>query len=400
MDWNQAIDRTGTGSHKWDALARRLQHRAREIYPFSVADNDLPMADALREGLVNHLQTAVLGYTGMTEAYRKAVVSWMNRRHDWTIDPAWIVTSPGVVTALYRCVKAFTKPRDGIVIQTPVYPPFFSAITDSDRRVVMNPLMGSELNYAMDFEDLERKLADPTTSMMILCSPHNPVGRVWRVDELRRVIELCQRYEVILVSDEIHFDLVRPGYHHTVAASLPEAQGCPLITLTAPSKTFNIAGLQCANIIVPDLRLRRRFIDEGTKDGSHGINALGLAACEIAYTTCEPWLDEFNALIDANHQWLVDHLRTHCPQIGITPLEGTYLQWLDFRALNLSDRDLDRFLIEQAQLVLTPGIDFGPEGRGFMRLNLGCAPKVLHDGLQRLTTAVSNFSTPSSHNGQ
>lgn len=389
MDWYQAIDRTGTGSYKWDSMAKRLGEKASGIYPFSVADNDLPLADELRDGLINHLQTAVLGYTGMTPSYKHAVVDWMKRHHAWTIDPSWIVTSPGVVTALYRCVKAFTKPGEGIVIQTPVYPPFFHAIVDSGRCVVPNPLIANNASYTMDFEDLEVKLSDPTTTMMILCSPHNPVGRVWTSDELNGVLLLCRKYDVVLVSDEIHFDLIRPGYKHTVAASLREAHGLPLITLTAPSKTFNIAGLQCANILIADPALRQRFIDEGSKDGSHGINALGQAACEIAYTRCEPWLTEFLSLIDANHRYLVEYMASQCPSIIVTPLEGTYLQWMDFRALCLSDSELEKFLIEQAQLALTPGIDFGMEGSGFMRLNLGCTLQVLQDGLLRLVTALS-----------
>ncbi len=389
MKWNQAIDRTGTGSYKWDSMAKRLGEQTQGVYPFSVADNDLPVAKELRKGLVQHLQTAVLGYTGMTASYKHAVVDWMKSRHDWTIDPSWIVTSPGVVTALYRCVKAFTQPGEGIVIQTPVYPPFFHAIEDSGRRVVSNPLIANNASYTMDFDDLESKLADPHTSMMILCSPHNPVGRVWKTDELNRVLQLCRQYDVVLVSDEIHFDLVRPGFSHTVAASLSESKGGSLITLTAPSKTFNIAGLQCANILIEDPVLRQRFIDEGSKDGSHGINALGLAACEIAYTRCEPWLNEFLSLIDANHRTVVEFMALHCPQIIVTPLEGTYLQWLNFRALGLSDPELEQFLVEKAQLVLTPGIDFGPEGSGFMRMNLGCMPQVLQEGLVRLAKAVN-----------
>ena len=192
------------------------------------------------------------------------------------------------------------------------------------------------------------------------------------------------------MSDEIHFDLIRPGFYHTVAARLADAHAS-IITLTAPSKTFNIAGLQCANIIIANPDLRQRFIDEGAKDGAHGINALGMAACEIAYTTCEGWLEDFLRLIDANHRLLVDFLATHCPDIIASPLEGTYLQWLDFRALKLTDRELDRFLIEHAQLVLTPGIDFGPEGSGFMRLNLGCTSAVLMEGLHRLNVALDGL---------
>jgi bifunctional pyridoxal-dependent enzyme with beta-cystathionase and maltose regulon repressor activities len=202
------------------------------------------------------------------------------------------------------------------------------------------------------------------------------------------------------VSDEIHFDLIRPGFKHTVAASLPEAQGLPLVTLTAPSKTFNIAGLQCANILIEDPVLRQRFVDEGSKDGSHGINALGLAACEIAYTRCEPWLEEFLSLIDTNHRTVVEFMASQCPQILVTALEGTYLQWVDFRALRLSDSELEQFLVDQAQLVLTPGIDFGAEGSGFMRMNLGCTPQVLHEGLVHLAKALNAFSSMNKDNGQ
>ena len=400
MEWKNAVDRRNTGSYKWEALVEQLgDHEL--IYPFSVADNDLPLADALRDGLREHLQHAVLGYTGMTPSYRKAVVNWMNHRHQWTIDPSWIVTSPGVVTALYRCVKSYSAPGDGIVIQTPVYPPFYRAITDLNRQVVANPLRCEQGRYTMDLEDLDEKLSDPRTTMMILCSPHNPVGRVWPPDEVDQILGLCAKHQVTLVSDEIHFDLVRPGFHHTVAASRPLAQGVKVITLTAPSKSFNIAGLQCANIVIADPTLRHRFEQVGSLDGSHGINALGMMACELAYTRCEGWLDAFLELIDQNHRDLVAYLEEHCPQIKATPLEGTYLQWLDFNALGLSDEQLQTFLVQAAHLVMTPGIDFGLEGKGYMRLNLGCTPTVLQEGLVRLKKALdTHFSTTFINNGQ
>lgn len=394
MTWNKAVDRTGTGSNKWEAMAKLCVKETTGIFPFSVADNDLPMAEALREGLIEHLQTAVLGYTGMTPAYRQAVIQWMANHHQWPIEPSWILTSPGVVTALYRGVRAFTKRGEGVVIQPPVYPPFYSAIRASGRQVILNPLVNDRGVYTMDFVDLERKLSDPQTTLMILCSPHNPVGRVWTPEELDHVLTLCQRYDVMLISDEIHFDLIRPGFMHTVAANRPLAKARPIVTLTAPSKTFNIAGLQCANVIIADPALRKRFTAEGANDGFHGINALGLKACELAYTRCEPWLMAFLDLIDENHQTVVRFLNEHCPQITATPLEGTYLQWLDFSALGMTDTQLQVFLVQHAQLVLTPGIDFGMEGQGFMRMNLGCDPDVLREGLWRLKRALDTRLTP------
>jgi cysteine-S-conjugate beta-lyase len=395
MTWNKAIERTNTGSFKWEAMAKQGINASTGIFPFSVADNDLPLAEALREGLVEHLNTAVLGYTGMTLAYQEAVIHWMANHHQWAIEPGWILTSPGVVTALYRCVRAFTNVGEGVVIQPPVYPPFFSAIRESGRRVIQNPLRNNQGVYTMDLADLESKLSDPQTTMMILCSPHNPVGRVWTTEELDDVLTLCQRYGVTLISDEIHFDLIRPGFHHTVAANRPIAKTLPVVTLTAPSKTFNIAGLQCANVIIADPDLRQRLMAEGAKDGFHGINALGLKACELAYTRCESWLVDFLALIDANHQTLVSFLKEHGLPIKATPLEGTYLQWLDFSALGLTDVQLHTFLVQHAQLVLTPGIDFGVEGQGYMRLNLGCDPAVLCEGLWRLKQALEIRSIPS-----
>jgi putative C-S lyase len=357
------------------------------VIPLSVADMELYNPPEIVEGLKRYLDGTVLGYTRVSAAYNDAVIGWMQRRHGWEIDASWLVQAPGVVPALFMAVRAFTEKGDGVIIQPPVYYPFTGAIEANGREVVANPLVLKGLRYSMDYDDLEAKARDPKNKMLILCSPHNPVGRVWEREELARLAEICLRHGVMVVSDEIHFDLLIGGHEHTIYSTLSEEAANNCMICTAPSKTFNIAGMQVSNMVIPNAEIRERYRRESQASAVHEPNILGIKACEIAYRECGPWLDGLIALIEANHRLTADFMARHIPQVTVFPLEGTYLQWLDFRFLGLDHPELERFMIHEAEWFTDEGYIFGDEGRGFERINLACPTAVLQEALDRLLAA-------------
>lgn len=387
-DFSSKVERKGTGSFKWNEMYVKKPDVSPETVPLSVADMELMNPPEIIMGLQSFLDSAVLGYTGMTPAYKKAVIGWMKRWHNWEPDESWIVTSPGVVPAFFNAVRAFTEPGDGAILMPPVYYPFLGAIEKNGRLAVENPLRLEDGTYTIDFEDLEEKARDPKNKLLLFCSPHNPVGRVWNREELRRVSEICLANHVFVVSDEIHSDLLLPGVHHTVFASLSKeaAQNC--IVCTAPSKTFNLAGLQTSNIFIPNEERRREFCGEFAKTAVGGVGILGLKACEIAYTECDDWLRQLRKLLLENHELVKSFMAENLPQIHVFPLEGTYLQWMDFRGLGMDYRHLESFMQQKAEWFLDEGYVFGKEGRGFERLNLACPTSVLQDALERLKRAL------------
>jgi aminotransferase/cystathionine beta-lyase len=358
------------------------------VVPLSVADMELVTPPEIIAGLKAFLDKAVLGYTMPTGAYNQAVAGWMAKRHRWNINPEWITLSPGVITAFFTAVRAFTEPGDGVIIQPPVYHPFTRAVKANHRTLVHNPLILENGTYLIDYDDLEQKARDPKNKLIILCSPHNPVGRVWKKEELQRVAEICLRNKVLMVSDEIHFDILMPGVEHTVYAALSEeaAQNC--VVCTAPSKTFNLAGMKTSNIITPNKELREKLTSQFAQNGSSMLGILGLKACEIAYTQCETWLDEFLLLLKANHDLVKSFFAKNIPQVRVFPVEGTYLQWLDFRAFNLDYLELEKFMINEAEWFTDEGVVFGDAGKGFERINLACPTAVLEEALERLHKAV------------
>jgi aminotransferase/cystathionine beta-lyase len=388
-DFTTRVDRRNTGASKWEEMFKKKPNVSPAVVPLSVADMELLNPPEIIEGLKAFLDHAVLGYTLPTDAYKQAVASWMRSRHHWTIHPEWITLSPGVVPAFFIAVQAFTQPGDGVIIQRPVYYPFTFAIERNNRTLVNNPLVLEQGTYRIDYDDLEAKARDPKNKLLIFCSPHNPVGRVWSREELGRVAEICNRHQVVVVSDEIHFDLVMPGVEHTVYAAISEeaAQNC--VVCTAPSKTFNLAGMQTSNIITPNPALREKLAAQFTQNAMSMLGILGLKACEIAYTQCGPWLDELLELIRVNHETVKTYCAKHLPQVGVFPLEGTYLQWLDFRAFKLEARELEQFMVQEAEWFTDEGVMFGPEGEGFERINLACPTVIIEEALERLYKALS-----------
>lgn len=385
-------DRRNTGSGKWEAMEKALGEALPEgVIPLSVADMELSTPPEIVAGLKETLDKMVLGYSMPTTSYRRAVCDWMARRHDWEIAPDWIVPYSGVVPALYTAVKAFTAPGDSVIIMTPVYYPFYSAVKNNGRSIVENPLINTGERYEIDFADLEKKAMESNNKLLILCSPHNPVGRVWTQEELLKVGEICLKYDVMVVSDEIHFDLILPGHKHTVLTSLKPEFADRWIVCTAPSKTFNLAGLQCSNIIIKDEKLREAYLKEAAQTGFFSVNLLGMCACEIAYRRCDGWLDELLILLDQNRKLIEAFMAEHLPEIYIYPLEGTYLQWWDCRKWNLDQAALEKFMQEKALLFLDEGYIFGKAGAGFERINIACPTETLKKALQRLKLARENL---------
>ncbi len=390
-DFEKVINRANTGSSKWEQMKKWNPQVSEGIVPFSVADMEFTNAPEIIEGLKHCIDTTVLGYTRPTEQYYRAVCGWMKKRHDWNVSPEWIVGSAGVVSAFFSAVKAFTEPGDGVIIMPPVYYPFYGAIEDNNRTVVESPLINTGSTYRIDFDDLERKAKEPNSKILLFCSPHNPVGRVWTKDELIKVGDICLRNNVLIISDEIHFDLIMPGHKHTVFAALSDELVDHTIVCTAPSKTFNLAGLQTSNIIIPNRKLREAYLQEVHSNGFFSLNILGYKACEIAYTQCEEWLDQLLKVIHRNHLTLKKYIEENLPAIKVYNLEGTYLQWMDFNGLGLDKDRLEKLMHEEAQLFFDEGYIFGEEGNGFERMNIACPTSVLEQALERLKKTISKL---------
>jgi aminotransferase/cystathionine beta-lyase len=387
-DFETLVDRSGTGSIKWEQMREWKPDVSRGTVPFSIADMELKNPPEVIEGLKRYLDTAILGYSQPTEAYYEAVCGWMRRRHEWEIRPEWIEGSAGVVEAFFTAIRALSEPGDGVIVQPPVYYPFYSAIERNKRRVVRNSLLFTGETYLIDYEDLEKKASDPRNKVLLFCSPHNPTGRVWTKEELGRVGDICRRHRVHIISDEIHFDLVMPWKEHTVFATISEELADDMIVCTAPSKTFNLAGMQTSNIVIPNAKLREAYKREASANGFSCLGPLGYKACEIAYNECETWLDELLALVWRNHEELRRFVSEKMPTIKALSLEGTYLQWMDCRGLGLDNASLEKLMHEKAELFLDEGYVFGEEGSGFERMNLACPTWVMREALGRLAAVL------------
>jgi len=400
------IDRAGTNSIKWEYVQREgdphhWDHSDRcfgddRVLPMWVADMDFRCPEPVGQALIARAQEGIFGYTAPGEEFYAAVVHWMRKRHGWEISPDWICITPGVVSALNMLVRTFTSPGDKVLIQPPVYYPFYTAIERNGAQVVRSPLLYEGGRYRMDFEDLARKIRDPKVKLAILCSPHNPVGRVWTPDELRRFGELCLENEVLVVSDEIHGDLVYKDHVFTPFASLRGdfAQDC--VVCTAPSKTFNLAGMQTSCIVIPNDDLRGRFRTTIESNGLGLPSAFGVVALQAAYDHGEEWLERLLDYLQGNLKYLETYLAEHVPQIDVVRPEGTYLVWLDCRRLGLDNDALKHLMLEVARVYPDDGAIFGPEGEGFERLNIACPRSILQEALERMRLAVTALNAKSS----
>jgi len=383
-DFETLTDRTAQGAGKWLLMKQADPNVPDGIVPFSVADMEFSMAPEIIHGLKTYLNHTILGYPTAQQNYFDAIMHYMKRRHNWDVKQEWICPAPGVLPAIFTLLKSLSDPGDGVIIQTPVYYPFYNGITFTGRTQVHNPLLCADGHYTMDYADLEKKCKDPKNKILVFCSPHNPVGRVWSREELEKMARICLDNDVIIISDEIHFDIVMPGYEHTVLASISEELAENVITCTAPSKSFNLAGAKAANIMVPKQSWREKFWEERLTTNDKTINTLGYEACRLAYTQCDAWLDELLVTLEENRRFLTEFIERELPRIKLTRLEGTYLQWMDFRGFGMDAAQVDREMIEKAHLFLDDGAVFGEAGTGFQRINFACPKPVLVAGLLRL----------------
>ena len=388
-DFDKITDRRGTNSLKYDFAKER--GKPEDLLPLWVADMDFPTATPILERLTAAVQHGIFGYSDAKEGYFEAVQSWYQRNFQWAVRREWLVKTPGVVFAIATAIRAFTQRGDGVMIQQPVYYPFSEAILDNGRELVNSPLRLTNGHYEMDFADMEAKIQSGKVKLLILCSPHNPVGRVWTEAELRRVGQLCLQYGVLVVSDEIHSDFVYPGCTHHVFAGLSPEFSDITVTCTAPSKTFNLAGLQTSNIFISNRALRRRFRGEMSAAGYSQLNQLGLVACQAAYETGEAWLCQLRDYLCGNLAYVREFLKERIPEVKLIEPEGTYLIWLDFRALGLTEPQREELIVEKARLWLDSGAMCGPDGEGFDRINIACPRATLTEALQRLERAIQAY---------
>lgn len=388
-NFDQELNRYHTDSLKWDKTERLFGDK--DVLPMWVADMDFMCPEPVVDVLKKRTAHGAFGYSVRSNTYFDVFASWLERRHQWTINKKWIRSTPGIMPAISIAIQTFTKPGDKIMIQTPVYHPFTHVVKNNQRELVTNQLIFENEKYEMDYDDLERQLADGV-KMLILCNPHNPVGRVWTKEELKRIGDLCLKYRVLVISDEAHGDLVYKENKHIPFASVSEDFLRNSITCTAPSKPFNIAGLQMANIIIPNDSLRKKFTEAMDTLYIGSSNTFGLVAAEAAYQYGEEWLDELIDYIHGNLEYLTDFIESKMSLIRVIQSEGTYLAWLDCRGLGMDTESLEKFFLKEAKVAFDQGYKFGPGGEGFVRVNMACPRSLLKEGLNRIEKALNQKS--------
>jgi len=368
--FDDVIDRKNTDSLKYDFAVMR--GKPEDILPLWVADMDFRAPQCVLDALEEKSRHGIFGYSESGREYFNALKSWLYRNHGWDVQPEWLIKTPGVVFAISTAIRALTNPGDSVLIQEPVYYPFSESILANDRSLVINELACFDGKYSINYEDFERKIIENKVRLFILCSPHNPVGRVWLEEELVRLGDICVKHGVIVVSDEIHADFTYPGFKHLVFSALKPEFSEITVTCTAPSKTFNLAGLQISNILIQHPELRRAVKKELERCGYHQLNVMGLVACKAAYQGGQTWLDDLKIYLNENLKFLRSFLTERLPRIRLIEPEGTYLAWLDFRALNMAEDALEELIVGKAKLWLDKGSMFGISGHGFQRINIAC----------------------------
>lgn len=388
-DFDKIIDRTGTDCLKYDFKAER--GLPEDVLSLWVADMDFETAPEILEAIHERTNHGIFGYTNTKNDFAQIVCDWFEKHVGYRFSEKWLVKTPGVVFAIGMAVQAFTEPGDGVIIQQPVYYPFTNMVVKNNRKLVVNELAYNEdtLEYTIDFQDFEQKIIDENVKMFVLCNPHNPVGRVWTRAELERLSDICIRHNVIVVSDEIHCDFIWDDNRHITYASLSDAARDNCIVCTSVSKTFNLAGLQYSSIFVPNVQLRRSFLDAIDRSGYDEPSVYGITAARAAYTEGEAWYEAVKAYIRSNITFVDEFLKENAPQLKLVPMQGTYLAWIDCKALGLSDEELNRRVVEVARLWLDPGSIFGKVGEGFERFNLACPRATLEEAMKRFIKIVN-----------
>ena len=389
MNFGEYVERRGTGCVKWDILAHAFSgYDAEDAIPMWVADSDFQCPPEVTDAIIKRAQHGVHGYCAQqTQNMQHAVIGWMKKRFGWEIDEKWIVYMPGIVPALAQAVQALTQPGDGVIIQQPVYHPFRNCVVNNDRVVRNNELILEGDQYRMNFEQLEEIAAEENTRLMIFCNPHNPIGQVWSREDVERVCEICAKNNVILVSDEIHADLLMRGVSFASTGPIAQERGVKCISCYAPSKTFNVAGLQASAILIPDEEIRKKFELQREKNGMPGLNVFACVALETLWTQSEWYVDEVMEYIEANMDYAIEFFAKYTPKIKMKKPQGTYLGWLDLRDLGLTSEEAERFFIERAKIAANKGSGFGEAGAGFMRVNFACHRSTLDKALEQLRAA-------------
>ncbi|MBQ9539638.1 MAG: pyridoxal phosphate-dependent aminotransferase [Treponema sp.] len=386
FDFNRLTDRRNSNAIKTDLAT--VRGKPADVLPLWVADMDFPTAPSILEALHNKVNHGIFGYSCLDDSFHEALAAWMKSEHDFEFDHRTVVTTPGVVFAISCAIRAVTKEGDAVLIQTPVYYPFKNMIKLNGRRLVTSSLIEKDGKYQIDFEDFERKIAENRVKLFILCSPHNPVGRVWTHDELKKISDICLRHDVMVFADEIHNDFVYEPNKHTVYSTISKETAENCIVSMSPSKTFNLAGLQFSTNFIQNPALRKKFHDEKDKTGYDEPSIMGLTAARAAYTSGKEWLEALKKHLESNLEFLRSYLAENMPQVRLVEPEGTFLLWLDFSALGLSDSELDYIIVNKAKVWLDRGTMFGPEGENFQRINIATPRPILQDALEKIKSAI------------
>ncbi len=388
-DFDKVVNRKNTNSKKWDPETLDEMFGESEALPFWVADMDFEVAKSIKDAVLKAAEHGIYGYSKRPDSYFDAIINWTKKRFDWEIKKEWIVYTPGIVPAVNYIIQGFCKKGDSILIQEPVYYPFARSIKNNGCNVENNPLKFNGEYYEIDFDDFETKVKDPKVKIFILCSPHNPISRVWTKDELKRLGKICLENNVLIVADEIHNDIVYPEHKHTIFGSLSEELAMNSIICTAPSKTFNLAGMQASNIIIPNEKYRKIYESILEKNSVGSQNPLSIAAVEAAYKYGEEWLEQLIDYLQSNVKLIEDHLKETLPKAKLINPQATYLGWIDLREYDTNGQDLERTISIEGKLALDGGTWFGQCGDGFVRINYACSKTLLKEGLFKLSNIIN-----------
>ncbi|WP_294705248.1 MalY/PatB family protein [uncultured Fusobacterium sp.] len=389
-NFNEKIDRSENHSAKWAEMEMKFGRK--DLTPMWVADMDIKAAPEIVEAMKKKVEQEIFGYVYRPDSYYESAANWLKKRFGYKISPSTLIHSPGVVPSMSILVKMLTKETDRILIQSPVYPPFAAAVKDNGRKLIENNLIKDEKGYyTIDFEDLENKLALEDVTLFILCNPHNPVGRVWRREELEKMGELCKKHNVRILADEIWRDLIMPGYKHIPMASINKEIEDITITLFSPTKSFNLAGLQASFATFPRAEERKEFDDILGQMDVKRNNPFSLVAFETAYEKCENWLEQLIEHIDGNMQYVIDFINERLPMIKTVKPEGTYLMWLDFNNIGIAQDKIQEFLINEAKVAMNDGGTFGENGKGFARMNVACPRYMVEEAMEKIEKAIKNL---------
>ena len=386
-NFNEKIDRRNNHSAKWEEMGNKFV--SNDLWPMWIADMDLKTAPVIIDAMREKLEQGIFGYVYRPASYYQSAADWIERRFDYKIDPKTLINSPGVVPTLSILVRLMTKADEKVLIQSPVYYPFSAVVRENERELVVNELVKDETGYyTIDFEDFEKKVSDEKVTLFIMCSPHNPVGRVWKREELQKMSELCLKYNVRVIADEIWRDIIMPGHKHIPAASLSKEIEHNTITCFSPTKTFNIAGLQASFATLPREEEWKMLDEELGRLDVKRNSPFSLVGFEAAYTKGEEWLEELLIHLDGNMDYVVNFVKERIPEVKVRKSEGTYLMWLDFSGLGMTKEELSMFMQKEAKIALDDGFWFGENGAGFERMNIACPRYMVEEGMNRIENAV------------